>query len=62
MQMHSDAGVVPNCCGEEGGEAEDEALDLPVDLRSKSTNHHELLVGTERIKSQIRAVTFEKDL
>lgn len=56
--MGSDAGVVPECHGEERAEAGEEGFDLPVDLRSKPTYHHELLVRTERIKSQMQAVTF----
>lgn len=31
--MHSDAGITPDCRGEEGAETDDEALDVPVDLR-----------------------------
>lgn len=56
--MHRDAVIVSDCLDEEGAEAEDEALDLPVDLYSKHTCHRELLVRSEIIKLQIQAVTF----
>lgn len=60
MQKRSDAGIVPVRCDDEGAEAEDEAPDLPVGLCSKPTYHHELLVGTERIKSQMQADAFQQ--
>ena len=52
--ISSDAGVAPDCPGEEGAEPEGKALNLPVYVPTL-TYGHELWVVTERIRSRIQA-------
>ena len=53
--VSSEAGIVPDHCGEKGAELEGKAFNLPVYLCANHHLGHELWVVAKRTRSQIQA-------